>query len=130
MATQEPVFNYSWFALVTFRGALETPLKQLPPDAPLDTYIPAAAAWIEILGVEIYEWDEEFEHGPLVGARGKGGPLWKGEHGFCKGRWVLWRERFGEMARMEGVPGLGEQARVTAREAELVMREIEDGDVL
>lgn len=39
-------------------------------------------------------------------------------------------EMFGEVASMEGVPGLGEQARMTAREAELMMREIENGDVL
>ena len=39
-------------------------------------------------------------------------------------------ERFGEVASMEGVPGLGEKARTTAREAELMMREIENGDVL
>lgn len=130
MATEEPVFNYSWFALVTLREALETPPKELPPTAPLDTCIPAAAVWIEVLGVEIYEWDEEFEHGPLVGAPGRGGPLWNGKHGFCEDRWALWRERFGELARMEDVSGLGEQTRTTAREAELMMRQIENGDVL
>lgn len=130
MATEEPVFNYSWFALVTLREALETPPSQLPSNAPLDTCIPAAAAWIEVLGVEIYEWDEEFEHGPLVGAPGRGGPLWNGIHGFCKERWELWRDRFGEVARMEDVPGLGEQTRIIAREAEMMMGQIENGDVL
>lgn len=130
MATEEPVFNYSWFALITFCGALATPPKQLPPKAPLGAYIPAAAAWIEVLGVVIYEWDEEFKRGPLVGAPGRGGPLWKGKHAFCKKQWGLWRERFGEVARMEDVPGLGEQARTAAREAEQMMKEIENGDVL
>jgi hypothetical protein len=127
MATNEPVFAYSWFALLTFRTALETPPEQLLPTEPLDAYIPAAAAWIEILGVEIYEWDEEFESGPLVGAPGMGGPLWKGKHAFCEERWTLWRERFEEVARMEGE--LGEEARTAAREAGLMMREIENGDV-
>lgn len=128
MATEEPVFAYSWFALITFREALETPSNHLLPTDCLDAYIPAAAAWIEILGVDIYEWDDEFEHGPLVGAPGKGGLLWEGKHGFCKERWKLWRERFGEMARMESK--LGEEARMFAREAELMMKEIEEGDVV
>ncbi|KAL4941838.1 hypothetical protein BDV06DRAFT_235792 [Aspergillus oleicola] len=128
MATDEPVFaSYSWFALITLRGALETPIDQRSPREPLEAWVPAAAAWIETLGVEIYSWEEEFESGPKIGARGKGGLLWDGKHGFCKGRWKLWRERFGEVARMEGQ--LGEGIRKIAEDAETMMREIEDGDV-
>ncbi|KAL4923848.1 DUF3632 domain-containing protein [Aspergillus undulatus] len=128
MATDEAVFaSYSWFALITLRSALETPTDKRSPREPLEAWVPAAAAWIETLGVEIYSWDEEFEHGPKIGARGKGGPLWDGKHGFCKGRWKLWRERFGEIARMEGE--LKEEVRKVAEDAETMMREIEDGDV-
>lgn len=120
MATEEPIFDYfSWFMLITFSTALETPPNQLPVTDPLDAYVPAAAAWIEILGAEIYEWDEEDM---------KGGPLWKGEHSFCEERWRFWQERFGEVASMDNEL-LGEEARTAAREAELMMREIENGDV-
>ncbi|KAL5001797.1 hypothetical protein BDV10DRAFT_138493 [Aspergillus recurvatus] len=128
MATDEPVFaSYSWFALLALRSALETPAEQLRSTEPLEAWIPAAAAWIETLGVEIYNWDEEFESGPKVGARGKGGPLWNGKHGFCKGRWELWRKRFGEVSRMEGE--LAEGVRKVAQDAETMMKEIEAGDV-
>lgn len=126
MATDEPVFaSYSWFALITLRSALETPKEQMRE--PLEAWIPAAAAWIETLGVEIYNWEEEYESGPKIGARGKGGPLWDGKHGFCKGRWKLWRERFGEVARMDGE--LAEGVRKTAQDGETMMKEIEAGDV-
>ncbi|KAL6234503.1 hypothetical protein BDW75DRAFT_212083 [Aspergillus navahoensis] len=128
MATDEPVFaSYSWFALITLRSALETPTEQMRPAEPLEAWIPAAASWIETLGVEIYKWDEEFESGPKVGARGKGGPLWDGKHGFCKERWELWRKRFGEISRMEGE--LVEGLRKIALDAETMMKEIEAGDV-
>lgn len=127
MATGEPVFNYSWFALIAFRNAFEIPPNQLPRTDPLDAYVQAAAAWIETIGIEVYEWDEEYEHGPLVGAPGSGGPLWKGKHGFCKERWQLWREIFGELASLDAK--LGEEAKTAARETEMIMRDIENGDV-
>ncbi|CEN59237.1 hypothetical protein ASPCAL01689 [Aspergillus calidoustus] len=126
MATEEPVFaSYSWFALVTLRQALETPIDQMSEHDPLDAWVPAAAAWIEVLGVEIYEWEEEFPSGGNR-APGKGGPLWEGKHGFCKGRWGLWRERFGDMARGGRV---SESVRKVAGDAEVMMKEIEAGDV-
>lgn len=127
MATEELIFDFPWFALITFRTALETPPNQLPVTDPLDAYVPAAAAWIETLGVEIYVWDEEHEHRPLYGVSRKGGPLWKGKHGFCKERWRFWRERFGEVASMDDE--LGEEAMTAVREAELMMRDVKNGDV-
>ncbi|KAJ5769899.1 uncharacterized protein N7511_001950 [Penicillium nucicola] len=114
MATQEPVFDYSWFALVTLREALEDGGSQKV--GPLNGLIPAAAIWIELLGVEMYGWDQNF------GRKGKGGTLWEGKEGFCVERWHLWRERFGEMAEMEG---LDDSARRAAGEAEQMMRKIE-----
>ncbi|KAL3485262.1 hypothetical protein BJX62DRAFT_247710 [Aspergillus germanicus] len=127
MATEEPIFaTYSWFALITLRQALENPIDQMSEQNPLDAWVPAAAAWIEVLGVEIYDWEEEFPSGGNRGAPGRGGPLWEGKHGFCKGRWGLWRERFGGLARAEGV---SEPVRNVAGDAEVIMNEIEAGDV-
>ncbi|OJJ89201.1 DUF3632 domain-containing protein [Aspergillus glaucus CBS 516.65] len=107
MATEEPVFAYSWFALITLRDALETPPNELSEEDPLEALTPAAAA--------------------VGNAPGRGGPLWKGNHGFCKERWELWLERFGEVARMEGE--IGDKVRMIARDAVQIMREIGDGDV-
>lgn len=126
LATEEPVFDFSWFALITFRTALETPPNQLPETDSLDAYVQAAATWIETIGMGIYGWDEEYDHGPLIGAPGRGGPLWKGKHGFCEKRWRFWRERFGELASLDDKLG---EAKTAAREAELMMRDIENGNV-
>ncbi|KAL3459342.1 hypothetical protein BJX64DRAFT_301438 [Aspergillus heterothallicus] len=128
MATEEPVFaSYSWFALVTLRQALETPSDQIDAAAnPPEAWVPAAAVWIEVLGVEIFEWEEEFPVGGNRGAPGRGGPLWDGKHGFCKERWGVWRGRFGVLARGEEED---EQVRRVAGDAEVMMREIEAGDV-
>ncbi|KAI9368852.1 hypothetical protein BJX61DRAFT_194386 [Aspergillus egyptiacus] len=125
VATDEPVFlANSWFALVTLRTALETPWAHMRMDEPLEAWIPAAAAWIEVLGAEMYEWDEEEESGYLAGARGSGGPLWNGKRGFSKERWRFWRERFGEMAGKEDE---SEGVRRIAGEAGVMMEEIEGG---
>ncbi|OQE40924.1 hypothetical protein PENCOP_c005G02385 [Penicillium coprophilum] len=117
MATQESVFAYSWFALITLREALETPADQ-SSERNLEALIPAAAAWISILGADIYKWNERFD-----GALGKGGPLWKGQHGFCKERWQLWKERFGELVTIEAE--IRDEVRTAAKDAKRRMEEIE-----
>jgi hypothetical protein len=114
MATREPVFNYSWFALITFREALEGSADQ--EAGQLDGLIPAAAAWIQVLGAEIYGWTEDF------GRKGKGGPLWSGKEGFCVERWQFWRERLGEMAKKEQ---FDDKTRSAAVDAGQMMQRIE-----
>lgn len=120
MASEEDVFDYAWFAFVTFKTALETPPLHLTEGEDLDAVIPAAAAWIEVLGVEMYTWDQEF------GRSGRGGSLWEERPGFCEERWKFWRKRFGEVT---GWGGVSEEVKKVARETEVMMREIEDGDV-
>ena len=117
MATKEPVFSYSWFALITLREALETPAHECSAES-LEALIPAAAAWISILGADIYQWNEGFD-----GALGKGGPLWKGQCGFSKERWQFWKERFGELATVE--LETGDEVRTAAWDAKRMMEEIE-----
>ncbi|PYH78813.1 hypothetical protein BO82DRAFT_243353, partial [Aspergillus uvarum CBS 121591] len=125
VATHEPVFRpHAWFALVTLRRALETPWAQMAPEDPRAAWVPAAAAWIEVLGAEIYAWEEEYAAGPAAGAPGRGGPLWQGKHGFCRERWGLWRERFGEVARLDGEDV---HVRSVAGRAERRMKVIESG---
>ena len=60
MATKEPVFNYSWFALMALREALEVSPSRRVPGTFLDADVLSAAEWIKILGVEIYQWEEQF----------------------------------------------------------------------
>ncbi|KAJ5581519.1 hypothetical protein N7535_000139 [Penicillium sp. DV-2018c] len=117
MATGEPVFAYSWFALITLREALETPAEEMAPVS-LEPWVPAAVAWISILGKEIYEWNEEFD-----GALGRGGPLWRGKYGFSKERWQFWRERFEYLSSTELVSG--DELKKSASEAVLIMQRIE-----
>ncbi|TKA77144.1 hypothetical protein B0A55_04116 [Friedmanniomyces simplex] len=127
MLTLEPVFNYEMFALWTMRAALETPTEQatFSRECP-EVFVPAAAAWILILGPQIYQWDKEFDHGPVVGAPGRGGPLWAGKHGFCVERWSVWRSRFEEMAGSPGV--FTAEVRASAGQAATRMRQVEAGE--
>ena len=90
--------DFDWFGLVTLRVALETPLADMHHklDSP-EAYIPAAAAWILNAGAKLYCLDTEMQYGGIHGDPGGGGPLWRGQHGFCPERWQLWRRRFGEL---------------------------------
>ncbi|GAD99532.1 hypothetical protein PVAR5_8247 [Paecilomyces variotii No. 5] len=117
MATEEPVFDYHFFALIAFSDALEIPPEELL-DKCLDSVVPAAAAWIEILGEEIYEWDD---------AMNTRGPLWIGQRRFCEERWSFWHKRFMELAHMD--EGIGEAARTAARKAAEIMEDIQNWDV-
>ena len=92
--------GFGIWVLWLMRGALEYPVndRELLPLEPLETYIPAAVAWVAILGSEIFSWDNEFPSGEKEGDPGKGGPLWDGQHGFCKERWHLWKRRFTELS--------------------------------
>jgi len=128
MTTNVPVFNFSIFCLWAMRAALETPMVHVRPDHDTpDITLPAAAAWISIAGVQMYGWDEEFPHGPKVGAPGSGGPLWNGKHGFCKERWHLWSRRFGELASSDS-DKITDDLRTIAKQAETRMAEIEAGE--
>ena len=112
------------FALWTMR-ALECRSDKARPEQPIDAWVPAAASWVEILGKEMHGWTKEWESGPLIGAPGKGGPLWEGKHGFCRGRWMLWRMRFGELAKELSV--ISDQNRAIAAKAADTMKRIEVG---
>lgn len=128
LKAKEPIFNYRMFALWTFRGALETPWKELRHGDLLEAWVPAAVGWLEGLGEEIYEWEDEWAYGTHLGDRGGGGPLWKGKHGFCKERWRFWRERFGKIAKDEqaGRDVVDEDVvRAAAKRAEAIMMKIE-----
>ena len=115
--------TFKTFALWTMRSALEHPgVERVEMDQPFTAYLQAAAAWIEVCGPQIYRWDDVYPHGLREGAPGRGGPLWQGAHGFCSGRWRLWRERFGQIA---GEQGFEPEMSKAAERAEIAMRDIE-----
>ncbi|KAF7187966.1 hypothetical protein HII31_10866 [Pseudocercospora fuligena] len=114
-------FDYSMFALWTMRDALESTVSHRNQDTgPLDAFLPAAAAWIDLAGKSLRQCKDDFP--PDRGANpGKGGPLWEGKHGFCHERWSLWQKRFDELASDSQ---LSQSLRETARKADEQMRKL------
>ena len=86
------------FGLWTLRDALESTVSERNRNTePLDAFLPAAAAWIDLAGNSLRQCEDDFP--PDRGAKpGIGGPLWAGKHGFCPERWSLWQKRFDELA--------------------------------
>ncbi len=109
--------SFDLFAIWTMRSALETPAYK-----DLDAFIPAAAAWITVLGSEMYSWDREFPYGDKHGDPGKGGELWEGQYGPCRERWQFWRRRFGDLSMSDR---LTNDLRGIAKDAEAQMAAIE-----
>jgi hypothetical protein len=108
------IARYNLFIIWTMRPALEySPDQREKRDDP-EIYVPAAAACIMIAGKKIRGYDDLFPPGELTGRPAKGGPLWEGKHGFCEGRWRLWKERFLSIAQE---PGISEQTKTVARDA-------------
>ena len=103
------------------RGALEAQVND-PEAGPLEAFIPAAVAWVSILGSEIFSWDREIPSGGTKGDPGRRGPLWDGQRGFCKERWNLWRQRFAELSSSSE---LSEELRELAAEGAAKMGEAE-----
>ena len=103
------------------RGALEYPGVDRELE-PLETYLPAAVAWVSLLGEEIFSWDNEFPSGEREGDPGRGGPLWDGQHGFCQKRWKLWKQRFIELSLSNE---LSKELREVATEGATKMSEAE-----
>jgi hypothetical protein len=126
MVHDQDRFDYRSFTLYTFRSALEYSASAPEYDEDVPDYqkchILTAAKLVEIAGSLIYEWDVEFESGPLIGDKGSGGKLWDGKHGFCKGRWELWKRRFFGISD-EG--SFGDEVGDCARKATEVMAKID-----
>ena len=122
LRTDEMFMSYDWWALVVMREALEYPdLYNIDRPQP-DALIPTALAWLSLSGPQICTWDKEFLISPTKGDRGRGGPLWSGQHGFCKERWKLWKRRFGELSSSIE---LSEDLRKLAGECVATMTEVE-----
>ena len=108
----------------TFRTALEYSPEQRDRRNNPEIYVPAAAACIMIAGEQFRAFDDEYPPGELTGRPAEGGPLWEGKHGFCEGRWKLWKERFLSVSQE---PGISEEVKTVAKQAHEKMERIDRG---
>lgn len=122
LRTDEMFISYDWWALVVMREALEYPDLYTDDRSLPDVMIPTALAWLSISGPQIYTWDNAFLISPTKGDRGRGGPLWGGQHGFCRERWKFWKRRFGELSSSTE---LSEDLRKLANECAATMSDVE-----
>lgn len=104
------------------RTALEYSSDQRDGRNDPEVYVPAAAACIMIAGEQFQAFDDEYPPGELTGRPAEGGPLWEGKHGFCEGRWRLWKERFLSVSQESGI---SEEVKTVAREAHDEMERID-----
>ncbi|KAM0702667.1 hypothetical protein Q7P35_010098 [Cladosporium inversicolor] len=95
--------RYKIFMIWTMRSALEYSPEQRSGMEDPEVYVPAAAACVMIAGEKLRSFDDEWLPGELTGRPALGGPLWEGKHGFCEGRWRLWKERFEAVAQESGI---------------------------
>jgi len=108
------IARYNLYILWTMRTALEySPEQRMRRDDP-EVYVLAAAACVVIAGEKIRSYDDEFPPGELTGRPAEGGPLWEGKHGFCEGRWRLWKKRFWSVAEEHE---LSEKVKAVAKDA-------------
>ncbi|KAF2872897.1 hypothetical protein BDV95DRAFT_359758 [Massariosphaeria phaeospora] len=118
----------AYWVIWMMRSALETvPRDDAESSAAqkCDGDVPAAAAWVFGAGRAVYENERDLTPTrPMQGNPARGGELWTGRAEMSKGRWALWKRRFGEVAEMEGV---SEETRDIAREAVGKMEEAERG---
>ncbi|KAF2712011.1 hypothetical protein K504DRAFT_372745 [Pleomassaria siparia CBS 279.74] len=88
-----------------------------------NSLVPAAATWVISLGKELYDLEKDMAPAsPNHGNPAVGGELWKGKPEFSKGRWALWKKRFGEISKMEE---LNEETKEIAKEAVEAMEKAE-----
>ncbi len=107
--TDAQVSDFDLYAIWELREALEHPV-----DSSTDVKVQAAAQWIFFAGPRLYQSEKIFEHEPLVLDPARGGPLFDGERGFTKERWVFWKQRFEALSTD---PQLSDDARRVADEA-------------
>ncbi|KAF2005226.1 hypothetical protein P154DRAFT_530882 [Amniculicola lignicola CBS 123094] len=122
--TKEQVMEFWIYVIWAMRSALEDVFKDDGPDdahvpataiQKYDANIPAASAWVLIMGKEIYRKEEDLTpKSKNEGNPAKGGELWAGRPEFSKDRWVLWKKRFQEISQMQEI---AEDTRKSAKEA-------------
>jgi len=116
--TQKKIQDLSLYAIFALRTALETPpTDDAESTAPqqCDAHVPAAAAWILGYGHDLFRKEQDLSPSdPKQGNPARGGALWKGQAGFNKERWTLWKERFAAIAEMQDVK---ESTRSVAKDA-------------
>jgi hypothetical protein len=115
----DPSMGMSFYIEPCMREALEGRYGTPRPQACAAMYVPPAATWILLAGGKIYQLcrdDYQRKDGRLVGH----GLAWEG-YGFSLDRWALWKQKFGDTMRSEGLEStVQEYARNAAREMERI----------
>lgn len=103
---RQPSIGMSFHAEVSLMQGIEVPYQMPNQQRLAAMYIPPAATWILLAGERIYELCKS-DHGRKDGAPGSTPNeeewLWGKGRGFSLGRWALWKERFDEIARTQGL---------------------------
>jgi hypothetical protein len=76
--------------------AMRDALEDTRSTKDLDVFVPAATAWIIVLGRQLYTRKEDLtpEDPKRQGSPGTGGKLYKGPTAFCSERWQFWKQAF------------------------------------
>lgn len=120
--TKEGLGEFWLYAIWAMRDALEVEHKGQLATSIQDAEIPAAAAWIMVVGEELWEREDIWEASKTAGNPAGGGKLWKGKRGFCKERWSFWKQRFHLLGQRTSLKG---ETREIAAEAFERMENIE-----
>lgn len=118
LLVREKLADNFLFAIWAMRQALETPNEDDEESTAVqkyETYVPAAAVWVFGAHHVLFEKQEDLTpKDKKHGNPGRGGALWKGKAEFSPARWNFWKDRFAEIAKMDG---LGEETRTVAKDA-------------
>ncbi|KAF2116653.1 hypothetical protein BDV96DRAFT_572606 [Lophiotrema nucula] len=132
LLTRGQVRAYWLYSVWVMRDALENELTDDGPNAThgpttafqkYDAYVPAASMWIFGVGEALYEHEADLTPtSPNQGNPGKGGKFWEGKAEISKARWALWKKRFHEVTKLEGIR---DETRQLAEEAYSLMGNID-----
>lgn len=121
---RDDVSNFWIYCIWAMRDGLENQQD----DSMLDALVPAAVAWVMVLGKELYNKEEDLTPKEKNQGNPAMGGYWYGEKeipGFNRKRWGVWKERFGVIGGLEGV---SEETRRLAKMAFEEMERVEGGN--
>jgi hypothetical protein len=83
--------------------AMRSALEDIPAPMMIDASVPAAAAWIFVLGPQLYKKNKDLtpKDPARQGNPGAGGELYKGAVAFCRERWDFWKQAFRNLSERQ-----------------------------
>ncbi|KAF2431420.1 hypothetical protein EJ08DRAFT_187091 [Tothia fuscella] len=107
--------------------AMRSALEDVPLVKDLDSFVPAAAAWISVLGRQLYDRNEDLtsKDPKRQGNPGAGGKVYKGPTAFCRERWDFWTQAFQDISERQDVKQTTREAADRAAKEMIVVEEEE-----